>query len=108
MVYQSCLTRSKQKAGVLAQFFDAGKSFSQEEEEEDDLMSIEATDHGALQPCANAFPLSKFDQNIQGMIDEGSIAALVSLGKNDDDTICMLVAGASKHYGHVFRVFENN
>ena len=50
MVYQSRLTRSKQKrGGVLAQFFDAGKSFKpEEEEEEDDLMSIEATDHRSL------------------------------------------------------------
>ena len=97
MVYQSRLTRSKQKrGGVLAQFFDAGKSFKpEEEEEEDDLMSIEATDHGALQRCAaTLFNLSKFKQNIQGMIDEGSIGALVSLGKNDDDSICTLVAGA--------------
>jgi hypothetical protein len=97
MVYQSRLTRSKQKrGGVLAQFFDAGKTFAPEEEEfEDDLMSVATTDQGALQRCAaTLYNLSKFEQNIQGMVDEGGINALVTLGKNDDDAITMMVAGA--------------
>ena len=54
-------------------------------------MSVATTDQGALQRCAaTLYNLSKFEQNIQGMVDEGGINALVTLGRNDDDAITMI------------------
>ena len=97
MVYQSRLARAKTKrTGVLAQFFDDGKKFSPETEEDvDDTVSIVSTDQGSKQRCAaTLFNLSKYPGNIDGMVAEGSVAALISLGKGDDNVSAVMVAGA--------------
>ena len=97
MVYQSRLMRSKKKrTGILAQFFDAGKTFAPETEDDiDDTISILSTDVGSKQRCAaTLFNLSKFPTNVKGMIAEGGVNALITLGKSDDPLASVMVAGA--------------
>jgi hypothetical protein len=90
MVYQSRLTRNnKKKKGLLSAFFDPGRpKVETPREEEDDVDSEVSVDLNSKQRCAATLcNLSSIPENIENLVNEGALEALVKLAHGDDTTV---------------------
>ena len=90
MVYQSRLTRNnKKKKGLLASFFDPGRpKVHTPREEEDDVVSEISVDLNSKQRCAATLcNLSSIPENIENLVNEGALEAVVKLAHGDDTTV---------------------
>jgi hypothetical protein len=90
MVYQSRLAeRKKKKKGILSAFFDPGRpKVVTPREEEEDVVSEVSVDLNSKQRCAATLcSLSGMPSNIENMVREGALEALIKLAAGEDTMV---------------------
>ncbi len=90
MVYQSRLAeRKKKKKGILSAFFDPGRpKVVTPREEEEDVVSEVSVDLNSKQRCAATLcSLSGIPSNIENMVREGALDALIKLATGEDTMV---------------------